>query len=580
MQGVLLFPTKEAESDLSNLEQDHKDLLNKNLPYFNPDHKRMLCSVNGIEIMQNRVKSGFNWFDTNWDCYLDTISKSKRYYNKSNNILINEIVINILSQFVFNDHLHNKYLYSTNLVPVRIRLKKHGKFLKIFFSSLISAYIYEGAEHDPKALKPSHEGDPFGFCITFVKQKHSQRFIFYNKGSYFFFKLARDLVIKRLSPKNNYDDLFNLTSILATPISSTSIGNQDFGYLYRSFCNQEYRAPENYNNPLLPLVQNMGMFDILLQQKSPFFDYRSKRDSIFPFLFTDDPKALIEKYTGIKYNRNISWFIEESLKENSLGTTIESIKSIALIQPVVKQGDIMEAIRSHEDSLKIIKLLNDNWRIRTHFTSWRQLMLNSELFNNFSMSKLIRLMLVEPMNLNSNLHHYVGDAARMLGQIKAHDIDPEKDIRPKDIRSTKDYHDKIVQAYNTIKDKPVPIDPKPYENLPDHVLTNYKVVIPTDTNQIREWGKTQGHCLGSYAQQCINNPNILIIGFSDVDDKTWLGHMMIVNSNLNVKKPEYRVSQFYGKYNRAIPPNIRQPICDSILNALNTKDEEEPAPVA
>ncbi len=156
------------------------------------------------------------------------------------------------------------------------------------------------------------------------------------------------------------------------------------------------------------------------------------------------------------------------------------------------------------------------------------------------------------------------------------------DIPWRNISNASQLHDEISKAHNAVRHKPVKrikkLNPF-YDKLKKFNVTvkdmKISCVIPSDSNQIREWGTQQRHCIGGYANN-INDPTQLLVGFAkgNPKNKEWVGHMQLYRRlvNSNSDRPQYsawRVNQFYAERNTAVPEPIRANVVDATLKIVN-----------
>lgn len=226
----------------------------------------------------------------------------------------------------------------------------------------------------------------------------------------------------------------------------------------------------------------------------------------------------------------------------------------------------------------------------------RRLMEN-EWFATFNKPKQWRF-LIEWI-LYANQAHAT-EIITMLNESLKKDRELTMEIPKRQCKTVQQLHDEVVKAYNVIKFKPTPINEELVKWLTEYGLeipdTQLKFVIPSDTNQIREWGNKQSHCLGSYADTMAQE-KCLILGVWDGEHDSWAGHieMAIVpddSSSVPVAKyaheklegTEIAVNQFYAANNQRVIEPYRAIALTHLARAVtawyekpkNPEEEENP----
>lgn len=245
---------------------------------------------------------------------------------------------------------------------------------------------------------------------------------------------------------------------------------------------------------------------------------------------------------------------------------------------------------------------------------WKQLFKDS-LFASFERSKQYRI--IASCMADAASVRLAADAISMIKQCTDKGEKTVDHIDSRDVKNIKDYHDKVVQVYNSIKYKPVPIPTEFTDWITDYGVeipdTNIKIVIPENTNTIRNWGTTQGHCIGTYADQAVTGQNMLLGVWSE-ETNDWIGHLMMrsfqlihaaiggiggqarhrygstnaeenlpapvikgevnqeaaINSIRNTTMQNY-ISQFYGKHNSVVDETVKQAVYNHLSLAFKEK---------
>lgn len=143
--------------------------------------------------------------------------------------------------------------------------------------------------------------------------------------------------------------------------------------------------------------------------------------------------------------------------------------------------------------------------------------------------------LMDALHLGSKLHTFnagIGqDLVSMVNTLDSKEPEWPTMIETRRVKNRKDFHDEVVKVYNAVKFKPTPIDLTiSYPFMPSHRVpvpgTTYELVAAKDTNEIREWGQKQGHCVGSYADR-VANAETTILGIWDKKTNDWVAHIQL-----------------------------------------------------
>lgn len=151
-----------------------------------------------------------------------------------------------------------------------------------------------------------------------------------------------------------------------------------------------------------------------------------------------------------------------------------------------------------------------------------------------------KLCLVDPDNLGFPINQLVStapsnqfgyDVKNMVDEMDRKEPDWPAMVDTRRVKNHKDLHDEITKIYNAIKYKPTPISLEvSYPFMPSHRVpipgTSYVLVAAKDTNEIREWGQKQGHCVGSYADRVVN-AETCILGIFDTKTNDWAAHIQL-----------------------------------------------------
>ncbi len=227
------------------------------------------------------------------------------------------------------------------------------------------------------------------------------------------------------------------------------------------------------------------------------------------------------------------------------------------------------------------------------FVSTAKQLMDNEWFASFNKPKQWRFIIEWILYANQA---QALEIVTMLRESLKKDRDMVMAIPKRQCKTVEQLHDEVVKAYNVIKFKPLPINEGLVKWLTEYGLeipdTQLKFVIPTDSNQIREWGKKQAHCLGNYADQMAQE-KCLILGVWDGEHNAWAGHLqmaIVPDDPKAVAANKYgheklegtgiAIDQFYAAQNRPVIEPYRQIALTHLARAVTawyekTRNPEE-----
>lgn len=149
-------------------------------------------------------------------------------------------------------------------------------------------------------------------------------------------------------------------------------------------------------------------------------------------------------------------------------------------------------------------------------------------------------------------------------------------------------HDEMSRGQQRLRYPVIKCNNEYYKELDGFSLevpgTTLKVVFAPDTTVVREWGATQRHCIGNYADY-INKPDYIVYGVWDESGNKWWGHCidyvhgfkganaatyMNNNARFTVEgtKVHFTAWQFYGYGNSGLPEEEKKLVREFVLDLL------------
>lgn len=357
----------------------------------------------------------------------------------------------------------------------------------------------------------------------------------------------------------------------------------------------QYTNQDSEQNVILAALQAQTAADVFetIVRADPTFNIEGPANNkVFWKHFTASCQLLLENYAGenlTSWNFNLQI---EALKRayREFARVIELYGDVNFIKHV-DNADIVHQVLVNRE-------LGDDGRFYTDRISFIPYMLplvSDEWFKTLVVAKQWRLIIEYIL---TGYHHEARDVVNMLTQTRAKDPEAPDEIPKRQIKCVQQLHDEVVKIYNATKHKPDPIPTKLVEWLTSYGLeiegTKLRFEIPTNTNDIREWGQKQAHCLGSYAQQMAQGQT-LIIGVWDEENGQWAGHMQLdvvpdkptkldegafgFNRSNVFEGTTVRFRQFYAARNQAVREPYRQYTLNHLSRAIqawHSKDGSKP----
>lgn len=421
--------------------------------------------------------------------------------------------------------------------------------------------------------------------------------------------------------------------------------------LPKYFVEHRDQISKSINNSIV--LSNMGpglqklIFQFVANRGSGFYSARQHSEDLLAMALSDaEPNdyigyfsgAEIKELSGGKYPKmyakhlaqTASWFLEDGPKEISTNDTQEVRSKVTRISTNRRSETVdqwIDRVQSLYSSLyklmefyetpNVLNLFDpkeiyegtyiDRNRYYNGYNRSDSLiaLAKNEWFSGFPLPKQWRLLKEGLIGPDAMI---LTDSVSMLVKIEANEVELDEHISRRDIKTIKNLHDELVKVYNTIRYKPVPIKPEFTEWIREYgtkVGEDFEFVFPEDTNTIRNWGQTQGHCIGSYADRASTGATILL-GVMDLKTKDWLGHMQISPPSSTLKKHSISrdkiedrnrggrgyghqsicgpagisIQQFYGKRNSAVPQDKKDPVVNHLKEAalayfFKPEDKEE-----
>lgn len=127
----------------------------------------------------------------------------------------------------------------------------------------------------------------------------------------------------------------------------------------------------------------------------------------------------------------------------------------------------------------------------------------------------------------------------------------------KKVNTWKELHDYFAKEVRKLKTKnriiPATSLSQKITEIPEH--ENFKIVLPPDTDTLRDWGSTMNHCIGSYAGHAMSGSDVFI-GIVK-DDK------MIGNAQIQAKTGN--LIQIFGKHNQRIETTTLESVVGTLV---------------
>lgn len=193
--------------------------------------------------------------------------------------------------------------------------------------------------------------------------------------------------------------------------------------------------------------------------------------------------------------------------------------------------------------------------------------LSDPYFSSFDRAKQFRMAQAAVIGPASHIR----DIKSMLAEMRKKGIDPHEKISPKRVKNFLTLHDEIVKVYNLIKYPEKLVQHRWYEHLINFGMTipgsDVEFVIPESSNEIRGWGQSQNHCIGSYADGAAgDNPQHLILGIRHKNNNgEWIGHLhtnLVVGQKapavLDMNDPNVYQRNQYGYNSNSEPGHVIQ----------------------